>query len=60
MINKEKIISIELLRFISVFSILIVHYQHFKKQKLKIFIKLIMIKSYLKFNSKTFLYLLPL
>ena len=60
MINKEKIISIELLRFISAFSILIVHYQHFKKQKLKIFIKLIMIKSYLKFNSKTFLCLLPL
>ena len=29
MINKEKIISIELLRFISAFSILIVHYQHF-------------------------------
>ena len=29
MINKEKIISIELLRFVSAFSILIVHYQHF-------------------------------
>jgi len=40
MINKEKIISIELLRFISVFSILIVHYQHFKKQKIKDFYKI--------------------